>query len=34
MHAGACGVTTIVVGNGHSDESSNPERGCLNFTLR
>ena len=29
---GAHGVMVIVVGNGHGDTSSNPERGRLHFT--
>ena len=29
---GARGVMVIVVGNGHGDTSSNPERECLHFT--
>ena len=29
---GACGVMVIVVGNGHGDTSSNPERDWLHFT--
>ncbi len=29
----ARGVMVIVVGNGHGDTSSNPERDCLHFTL-
>ena len=32
MIGGACGVMVIVVGNGHSDPSSNPGRG-FNITL-
>ena len=28
---GACGVMVIVIGNGHSDPSSNPEWACLHF---
>ena len=28
----ACGVMVIVVGNGHGDTSSNPERDWLHFT--
>ena len=27
-YGGARGVMVIVVGNGHSDASSNPRRGC------
>ena len=30
---GACGVMVIVIGNGHSDTSSNPGRDQLYFTL-
>ena len=29
---GACGVTVIVVGNGHGDTSSNPGQNWLHFT--
>ena len=29
---GACGVMVIVVGNGHGDTSSNPERDWLHST--
>ena len=29
---GACDVMVTVEGNGHSNESSNPEQGCLYFT--
>ena len=29
---GAYGVMAIVVGNGHGDLFSNPERGCLHYT--
>ena len=32
LHGGACGVMVIVVGNGHGDTSSNPERDWLHFT--
>ena len=32
QHEGACGVMVIVVGNKHSDPSSNPGRGILHFT--
>ena len=31
-HGGACGVKVIIVGNGHSDSSSNPGREWLHFT--
>ena len=31
-HGGARGVMVIVVGNGHSDSSSNPGREWLHFT--
>ena len=27
-----CGVMFTVIGDGHGDSSSNPERGCLYFT--
>ena len=30
---GGCSVMVIVVGNGHGDTSSNPERYWLHFTL-
>ena len=29
---GACGVMSIIVGNGHGDTSSNPRRDWLHFT--
>ena len=32
FHGGAHGVMVIVVGNGHSDMSSNPGRVWLHFT--
>ena len=32
MNGGACGVMVIVVGNRHSDMSSNPGRDWLHFT--
>ena len=32
-NGGARGVMVIVVGNGHSDTSSNPGRDWLHFTL-
>ena len=32
LYCGAHRVTIIVVGNGHGAPSSNPGRGCLNFT--
>ena len=33
VSGGAHGVIVIVVGNGHGDMSSNPERDWLHFTL-
>ena len=32
VNGGACGVMVIVIGNGHSDTSSNPGRSWLHFT--
>ena len=32
VYGGARGVMVIVVGNGHGDTSSNPERDWLHFT--
>ena len=29
---GICGVMVTIIGNGHSDISSNAGPGCLNFT--
>ena len=29
---GACGVIVIIIGNGHSDTSSNPGQEWLHFT--
>ncbi len=31
IYSGTCGVTVIVIRNGHSDPSSNPGWGCLHF---
>ena len=30
-NGGACGVMVIIIGNGHSDTSSNPGWGWLHF---
>ena len=33
VFGGACGVMVIVVGNGHSDTSSNPGQGLIAFHI-
>ena len=32
IHGGNCGVTVIIQGNGHTDQSSSPEQNNLLFT--
>ena len=31
IYRNTCSVTVMIVENGHSNRSSNPEQGCLHF---